>query len=117
MRKYIFGVGAFAIAIGAMAFIGNKKASVKKEEHKQSTYYWFNVDASANPTTYDGNHVTKAVEMGPTHSNCNDLSQIRCRNGYLAEKVNFVNGTPVSVKSSGGSFLPPDETIQTTPIP
>ncbi|MEI9913234.1 MAG: hypothetical protein WDO71_28470 [Bacteroidota bacterium] len=82
---------AICIAI-ASAFVPANKEKTEPDK-KQTAYYWFFVSGTT-PTTYDGNFVTKTVEMGPTYSDYNDQTSVRCRNGYLAAKLNFNGAVP-----------------------
>jgi hypothetical protein len=52
------------------------------------TSYWFDTDASGNPTTYDAN--------GPQ---CMDSTGDYCAKEYNASQLNFSGSIPVSVKT------------------
>jgi hypothetical protein len=114
----IVGLGLTA---GALCAFVPKNVKVHVTDSKQTTRYWFDVASisgggsitPASSPEFSGNLQTRTFAVANNAPGCDDAPmQPKCVGGYTASQVNLDgSGKATSVKSSGGVFQQPVETI------
>ncbi len=89
MKKMLSGSLAFVLAI-AVVFASQAKAP--QSTALQASFYWYNTSGS-----YEGLN-TKSAEM--QDSNCQDRTQVVCRNGFVESDLIDPAHPELGVKSS-----------------